>query len=227
MSAGAPSRARPPLAHATVIEGPYEKLQEPPQNQAAVMPDGSLVMLSPSNPYGPEIAKARRIDNNESAIAEGLEAYRTLYQPALALEHMARVVRMLAMFDMLFSLMRAFADMWPAVIATVMSYCGYLGARTFRRDLTRIYLYYLVTYALIRLIFAVSLAFRLENHHVPGGKPLVQSADSSVPPPLHASSDPVAAAGAEAGAAAVSAGSYDGYYGSVSVYMILAALIQV
>ena len=92
-------------------------------------------------------------------------------------------VRLLAMFDMAFSLMHAVADMcasphveglgpaptartlalkplplasrWPAAIAAIMSYCGYLGARTFRRDLSRVYLVYLVLFALFRVALSV------------------------------------------------------------------------
>ena len=64
-------------------------------------------------------------------------------------------MRLLALFDMAFSLMHAMADMWPAAIATVMSYSGYLGARLFRRDLTRVYLIYLTLFALARVALAV------------------------------------------------------------------------
>eukprot|EP00966_Prymnesium_polylepis_P146143 3375637-Prymnesium_polylepis.1 len=46
---------------------------------------------------------------------------------------------------------RARARRWPAAIAAGMSYCGYLGARTFRRDLSRVYLVYLVLFALARV----------------------------------------------------------------------------
>ena len=60
------------------------------------------------------------------------------------------------MFDMAFSLMHAVAEMWPAAIAAMMSYCGYLGARTFRRDLTRVYLVYLVLFAIARVVLSVS-----------------------------------------------------------------------
>ncbi len=64
-------------------------------------------------------------------------------------------MRLLALFDMAFSLMHAMADMWPAAIATVMSYSGYLGARLFRRDLTRVYLIYITLFALARVALAV------------------------------------------------------------------------
>ena len=65
---------------------------------------------------------------------------------------MGRVVRLLATFDMVFSMMHAVQEAWPAAVAATMSYCGYLGARTFRRDLTLVYLVYLTVFAAARLI---------------------------------------------------------------------------
>lgn len=145
--------SRPIFAHATVVEGQYSQLPE--QAQAAVMPDGSLVMLSVSNPYQPAIAKARRVERGPMHVDDA--AYEQFYRPALALERMARIVRVLAMFDLIFSLLHAFSNQWPAAVVALMSYCGYIGARTFRRDLIRIYLFYLVVFAVARMTFSAAL----------------------------------------------------------------------
>ena len=47
---------------------------------------------------------------------------------ALRLERMARVVRLLALIDMLLSMSHLFVAVWPAAMAVGMSYCGYAGA---------------------------------------------------------------------------------------------------
>merc|ERR1711871_1304754 len=94
-----------------------------------------------------------------------------IYRPALQLERMARLVRLLAMFDMAFSLMHAVSTMWPAAIAALMSYCGYLGARTFRRDLTRVYLIYLVLFAVARVALSVHFSFSPLPSNAPDGLP--------------------------------------------------------
>ena len=151
------SRPPAPFAHATVVDGGYSSC-EPSDSatpQAAVMPDGSLVMLSPSNPFGAAIAKARLVEPQDLGVNDA--AFEQFYRPALELERMARVVRILSLFDLVFSLMHAFAAMSPAALVALMSYSGYIGARTFRRDLTRIYLTYLVLFALARVVLSARL----------------------------------------------------------------------
>lgn len=71
---------------------------------------------------------------------------------------MGRIVRLLAMFDLIFSLMNVLARMWPAAITAIMAYCGYVGARMFRRDLTRVYLFYLIFIAVVRISVTVHWA---------------------------------------------------------------------
>lgn len=143
------------------------------QPQAAVQPDGTVVMLlSPSNPYAAAAAAEQGV--NEAPPIDPLALERAVlerFQGPLQLERMARIVRLLAMFDIVFSLMHAMADMWPAALATVMSYSGYLGAKLFRRDLTRVYLLYLTLFALARV--ALSMHFLLT--------PLPASAPASLP----------------------------------------------
>ncbi len=74
-------------------------------------------------------------------------------------------VRLLAVFDMVFSLTHAMVDTWPAAAASLMAFCGYLGATTFRRDLTRIYLVYLVLFALTRIALSLHVVlFAVESH---------------------------------------------------------------
>jgi membrane protein YdbS with pleckstrin-like domain len=51
--------------------------------------------------------------------------------------------------------MNVLARMWPAAITAIMAYCGYVGARMFRRDLTRVYLFYLIFIAIVRISFTV------------------------------------------------------------------------
>lgn len=135
--------------------------------QAAIMPDGQLVMLSPENPLAPQNlaqATSEAGSTNEIPVMQfSMAAMQQIYQPALQLERMARVVRLLAMFDMTFSLMHAVSDMWPAAIAAIMSYCGYLGARTFRRDLTRIYLLYLMLFAFARVLLSARYSIAVED----------------------------------------------------------------
>lgn len=46
-----------------------------------------------------------------------------------------------------------------------MSYCGYLGARTFRRDLSRVYLVYLVLFAFARVALSVRANAHLPTHN--------------------------------------------------------------
>lgn len=131
--------------------------------QAAVMPDGQLVMLiSPDNPYRSAIQpSSMQIDERPVGVTSRPDpaAVMAVLRPALRLERMARLVRLLALFDMTFSLMHAIADMWPAAIAAIMSYCGYMGARTFRRDLSRVYLIYLVLFALARVALSAHFIF--------------------------------------------------------------------
>ncbi|KAG8459888.1 hypothetical protein KFE25_010937 [Diacronema lutheri] len=80
------------------------------------------------------------------------------FQQPIILERMGRIVRLLAMFDLIFSLMNVLARMWPAAITAIMAYCGYVGARMFRRDLTRVYLFYLVFIAIVRISVTVHWA---------------------------------------------------------------------
>lgn len=54
--------------------------------------------------------------------------------------------------------MNVLARMWPAAITAVMAYCGYVGARMFRRDLTRVYLFYLIFIAIVRISVTVHWA---------------------------------------------------------------------
>jgi len=132
--------------------------------QVAVLPSGEMVYLSKDNPYTrtyQEHADSQQYDANYSPddphavpLPHSLLAS---YQQPLILERMGRIVRLLAMFDLIFALMEVLAHMWPAAICAIMSYCGYVGARMFRRDLTRIYLVYLVFVAVIRISFAVNL----------------------------------------------------------------------
>jgi len=174
MNSAAIDTASQPSSH----EGDDYK-EMPPEDaaalpQAAVMPDGQLVMLSPENPYRSAAMQSNvPIDERTGYDNAAMDANMAmaLLRPALQLERMARMVRLLAMFDMAFSLMHAVADMWPAAIAAIMSYCGYLGARTFRRDLSRVYLVYLVLFALARV--ALSAHFVLA--------PLPANAPASLP----------------------------------------------
>lgn len=138
--------------------------QEAPP-QAAQMPDGTIVILSAENPYRQAAesvpAEAASPPEHPPQVAITAADLHHFYRPAMQLERMARLVRLLAIIDMAFGLMHAMADTWPAAIAALMSYCGYLGARTFRRDLTRIYLVYLMIFALIRVI--VSARFIMQS----------------------------------------------------------------
>merc|ERR1711988_1538703 len=69
---------------------------------------------------------------------------------------MARVVRILAMIDMFFSLLTIVSGGWIYALMAIMAYCGYAGARTFRRVLTRVYLVYLVMMAVVRVTLTVN-----------------------------------------------------------------------
>jgi len=113
----------------------------------AEMPDGSVVMLSPDNPYSCEAAAGTQRRNGAT---EGDDAVCLLPQfisAALRLERMARVVRLLAIIDMVLSMTHVIVSVWPAVMAVGMSYCGYAGAKLFRRDLTQVYLAFLMLFA--------------------------------------------------------------------------------
>ena len=126
--------------------------------QACVMPDGSVVMLSKENPYrealeGSQTASAA--DGEEFADPSPRVISAAVLHAPLQLERMARVVRLLALFDLAFALLHTVADTWPAFMAAIMSYCGYLGARLFRRDLTRVYLIYLVLFCFARAALAL------------------------------------------------------------------------
>ncbi|KAL1505127.1 hypothetical protein AB1Y20_008886 [Prymnesium parvum] len=139
--------------------------------QAAMMPDGTIVMLSPENPYHSALAIGEPPVEAQPSDA-AIQATLALLRPALQLERMARLVRLLAMFDMAFSLMHAVAEIWPAAIAAIMSYCGYLGARTFRRDLSRVYLIYLVLFALARVALSAHFIFSPLPPNTPPSLPM-------------------------------------------------------
>ena len=104
--------------------------EEHHQQMVMTNPDGSMVMLlSPNNPYH----KAQlEHDGAAAPPQEGTEtppvihpAILEQFHGPLQLERMARVVRLLALFDMAFSLLHAMADLWPAAVAaSVMSYSG-------------------------------------------------------------------------------------------------------
>lgn len=142
------------------------------QPQAAVQPDGTVVMLlSPDNPYAAAAAAAEQEVNPANEAPPFDPQVLEQFQGPLQLERMARIVRLLAMFDIAFNLMHAMGDMWPAALATVMSYSGYLGAKLFRRDLTRVYLLYLTIFAMARV--GLSMHFLLT--------PLPASAPASLP----------------------------------------------
>jgi len=160
-----PTLGMPPEQNAEVDEEAGRPINEAGEDHHQVMrnPDGSMVMLlSPNNPYHKaqlehEGAAAPPQDSgSESPPAVNQRLILEQFHGPLQLERMARVVRLLALFDMAFSLMHAMADLWPAAVAaSVMSYSGYLGARLFRRDLTRVYLVYLTLFALSRVAFAL------------------------------------------------------------------------
>lgn len=138
--------------------------------QAAVQPDGTVVMLlSPSNPYA-TAAAAQEVQPVQEALPVDPAVLEQFYGP-LQLERMARIVRLLALFDIAFSVMHAMTDMWPAALAAVMSYSGYMGAKLFRRDLTRVYLLYLILFALARVALAIHFL----------ATPLPASAPASLP----------------------------------------------
>jgi hypothetical protein len=150
----------PPPQNEEVDEEAGVAGEEDHQQMVMRNPDGSMVMLlSPNNPY-----HKAQLEHDGSAPPQdsGTESPPVInpaileqFHGPLQLERMARVVRLLALFDMAFSLMHAVVDLWPAFVATsVMSYSGYLGARLFRRDLTRVYLVYLTIFALSRVALA-------------------------------------------------------------------------
>ena len=114
------------------------------------IPDGSLVMLSAANPYSEAQKQAAAAE--DAAQRQALSEVTVL---AIRLERRARVVRLLALFDMIFSMMHAMTDTWAASFAAIMSYCGYLGASTFRRDLTGVYLFYLILFAFTRISLSI------------------------------------------------------------------------
>ena len=63
-----------------------------PRVQAAVMPDGSLVMLSPENPYRDAIQESEPQLDSQEASEAAIQATIALLRPALRLERMARLV---------------------------------------------------------------------------------------------------------------------------------------
>lgn len=73
------------------------------------------------------------------------------------------------------SLMNVLAQLWPAAITAIMAYCGYVGARMFRRDLTRVYLVYLVFIAIVRISVTVHLSV-VSSHHESGEEEFVAPA---------------------------------------------------
>ncbi|KAJ1635726.1 hypothetical protein T492DRAFT_964398 [Pavlovales sp. CCMP2436] len=132
-----------------------------PIPQVAVLPSGEMVYLSKENPYNRAFAENNAEPGTygpgDDPYAAGSipPALLAQYQQPLILERMGRIVRLLAMFDLIFSLMNVLARMWPAAITAVMAYCGYVGARMFRRDLTRVYLFYLIFIAIVRISVTV------------------------------------------------------------------------
>eukprot|EP00966_Prymnesium_polylepis_P146144 3375637-Prymnesium_polylepis.2 len=84
----------------TSSEDHYNELNElengqpsEPQPQAAVMPDGTLVMLSPENPYRDAIASNPPPEPEAQPSEAAVHATIALLRPALQLERMARLVR--------------------------------------------------------------------------------------------------------------------------------------
>jgi len=144
----ASSEQRPNDARAA--GGVHVCADEAKEPRVAEMPDGSVVMLSPDNPYCSEAGSQRSdgaADGGDSVVC----VLPQFISAALRLERMARVVRLLAIIDMVLSMTHLFVSVWPAVMAVGMSYCGYAGAKMFRRDLTRVYLAFLVLFAATRV----------------------------------------------------------------------------
>jgi len=161
--------------------------QPQPQPKAVVMPDGQVVLLSPANPLreAAESAtgQAQPEDGPQPADSDNTHIYFTADLPsreheivmrALYLERMARVVRLLALIDMVFSAMQVITS-WPAAIAAAISYCGYLGAKTFRRDLNRIFLIFLILCAVGRAFAALHFIFSPPLPHLPPSLPFYLS----------------------------------------------------
>ena len=125
-----PILGMPPQQNEQVDEEAGVAGEEHHQQMVMRNPDGSMVMLlSPNNPYH----KAQlEHDGAAAPPQEGIEtppvihpAILEQFHGPLQLERMARVVRLLALFDMAFSLLHAMADLWPAAVAaSVMSYSG-------------------------------------------------------------------------------------------------------
>lgn len=153
--------------------------------QVCVLPDGEMVFLSKDNPYARSFAES----NGGGAGAPSSDPYAVPvpepllanFQQPIILERMGRIVRLLALFDLvrasagpgarrspcphrprvapqIFSLMNVLANLWPAAITAIMAYCGYVGARMFRRDLTRVYLFYVILIAIVRISVTVQWA---------------------------------------------------------------------
>ena len=108
-----------------------EEAGEVHQQMVMQNPDGSMVMLlSPNNPYHKaQLEQGAAAPSQYSEPSDPAAAINPLileqFHGPLQLERMARVVRLLALFDMAFSLMHAMADLWPAAVAaSVMSYSG-------------------------------------------------------------------------------------------------------
>lgn len=159
-------------AHTQMLdEAPSPKEQENCP-QVAVLPNGEIMYLSPENPYAQAYGTAVNPQADDysampspAGAAPGIPSpLLTHFQQPILLERMARIVRLLAMFDLVFSLMNVLANVWPAAITAVMAYCGYVGARMFRRDLTRVYLVYLVMMAMARVAVSVHLTVSAEMH---------------------------------------------------------------
>jgi len=147
------------------------------------MPDGQVVILSQENPYHKAAVAAGASDDQPAFNAEQdaeNSAVGEFVMHALQLERMARVVRLLAMFDMLFCLMHALGSMWPSAIAAGMSYCGFIGARMFRRDLTRIYLSFLIVYASARVLLSAQFMLVPMSIETPSSLPVYLSATALV-----------------------------------------------
>lgn len=154
------------------------QMKQAPPPQVAVLPSGEMVFLSPENPYAmaysgmangipqcPDPSQPQMHMQQPQQQLHGIPPGSVAIPPSilngfqrpLALERMARVVRILAMIDMFFSLLLIVNGAYIYALTAIMAYCGYAGARTFRRVLTRVYLVYLVMTAVVNVTFTVCM----------------------------------------------------------------------